>query len=175
MQWAVVALLGYDSYLVSTSTGSSFAAVLLCGLIMLNGWISSRAATYFYSDALLVTDVAILFAYHQMLISLHRAPHAIPAVFWIYSGLLASLYAVWDLLIRPHTTGPSRKRRLVLYIVLLCLVAVLQFAVAFFASEQRFEQTYLAAVGICSWGGILALWHWDKRRWIREVSGPESA
>lgn len=70
LEWALVVLLGYAVYILPYTSKAASYMTILCGAIVLNGWISSRAGAEFYNDILISVDVSILCLYYLMLNSL---------------------------------------------------------------------------------------------------------
>jgi hypothetical protein len=163
LEWALVALLGYDAYVLPHTSHAASYMTILCGAIVLNGWISSRAGAEFYNDILISVDVSILFLYYLMLNSLKSSSNSVPAEFWMYSAVLALAYLVWDSFILGRAE-PARKKQYILYIVLLAMITIAHFLLALVTHRKWLREAYIAAIGGSLWIVVLLLWHLDKWR-----------
>jgi hypothetical protein len=169
LEWSLVGLLGYAAYVFPHTSSAASYMTALCGGIILNGWISSRAGTSLYNDILIFIDVAILFLYYLMLNSLLNSSNSVSALFWIYSALLAASYSLWDIFILNRATA-ERKKRYILYIVLLVIITGGHFFLSWLSANRQMNESYIVLLGGGSWIAVLALWHFDKWRITHSAS-----
>lgn len=164
-EWALVALLAYSVHLLVSLPFPDCFLPAVSFLIILNGWISSRAAKSFYSDAMFVSDCFILALYYVMLDSVRDSANESMPRFCLVSCLVLTAYIVWDIAILSHVGDAKRRRRYHVYIALMSAIILLHGGLAWFT--WTYPQNYHEAVIAClalSWIYLLWVWHYDKWR-----------
>lgn len=161
-------LIGYAAYvLVVTSPASVFLAIVTTAII-LNGWISSRAASEFYSDTLLALDVAILMTYFAMLHALTLQPsHLALERFWRGSVCLAVEYILWDAVFIKRSTDAERRKMYAVYIAVLVVVLSVDLAGGVITNAFGGDVAVILSGG--GWLLALGFWHVDKWRIARRA------
>ena len=172
IEWAFPALIGYSTYVFIVSTGCVSLLAVLTGLIMLNGWISSRATSNLYSDWLLAIDVSGISLYFCMVSTLNLSRDHVNPAYWFYCAGLCLSYLFWDVailpLVLPLVGVEIWKKRFKLYVILMGIAAGLFVLAYLLHALNIFSETVCAAYGSFLWLALLGKWHLDQRRSRRE-------
>ena len=161
-EWAFPILIGFCAYLFMVSDDYVSILSVLTALIILNGWISSRATAEIYSDILLVIDVLGMFFYFCMVLSLNLSRNKLNPEYWLYCAGVCMAYFFWDLAILPLVGKENWKNRFRSYVILMAISAIL--FVCLFLIQKNYHDSELIVVilGSLLWGALLFKWHWDK-------------
>jgi hypothetical protein len=163
IEWACALLLGYCGFIVFHSGLEVALLASVLSLIVLNGWISSRATAVRYSDRFFVLDVLIAMTYFGCALALASSAYSVNPKFWLCSSLIAGFYMTWDLLVIPLVDGVAKKS-LTNYAVLMGVSGLLFFLLFILHRQAVLLGWTSTLVGAGVWLGVLAKWYWDRRR-----------
>lgn len=167
LEWTLLGLIGFSVYIFVVGRGAVSLLAVISALIILNGWISSRATSTIYSDLLLAIDVVIVAIYFGLTLTLHLSGDHLSASFWLFSAALCFAYLLWNLALIPLFPEPEKKRwrnRFGPYVVIMALSATFFVALHFLHVNSPVGEFSVAIAGSILWIAVLAKWHYDKLR-----------
>lgn len=170
IEWAFPLLIGYATYLFMVSAGAVSALCVITALILLNGWISSRATSNLYSDLLLAIDVIGMCFYFCMVLNLSFSRNQVLPSYWLYSSGLCISYFFWDLAIFPLVGKENWHNRFRFYVILMALSCVAFIGLYYLHKKNILNEYIVLALGSSLWLALLCKWHWDKMRSGKQTS-----
>ena len=171
LDWAFLALIGYCSYLFVLYEGMVSLLAAISALIILNGWISSRATANLYSDLLLSIDVLTMCVYFSLALNLHFARDHVLASYWVYSAALCIAYLSWDCAIITLVGKKVWRERFRIYVILMAISAGVFLGLYYCQSVSLVSESAAAIIGSLFWLGMLGKWHYDKFYVNHKVQG----
>lgn len=169
LEWAFAALIGYLAYLGLQANGWHAGVEWLTVLILLNGWISSRATKELYSDLILVVDVAAMCGYLWMALALRNNPNIVAPEYWAASSLVCGAYMGWDLAILRLVGKEQWKHRFRPYVVILGVALVVFMCLFALRTYTRVNEAVVCGIGAAVWLALLGKWHLDKMKHSHQI------
>lgn len=169
LDWAFFGLIVYCAFLFVNSSNSVAWFSLLTSLILLNGWVSSRATKTLYSDALLAVDMLAMCSYFAMVLILAHSNDEIEPRFWVACAGVSFSYLLWDVAILPLVGRDAWKKRFQLYVVLMVFTTFFFLCFYFVSISHPYLKGKFDFLGIVLWVALLAKWHYDKIRDCKDV------
>lgn len=160
-QCALLILMAIISYHAFYMSGLILAVHVITGLIILNGWISSRGHKP-YSDLLFATDVFILCLYIFLIMTLYASENQLDARYWLASSLICALYAIWDWAVK-YLVGDSVWKGMFRKYMRWMIVSSVGFAGLYILANTRASHSsVIILMGIALWIIILGKWLYDR-------------
>lgn len=156
IEWIFPILIAFATCITFTKSGWLLWVSIVSYVIILNGWISSKASEYVYSDKLLTIDIITCSIYLCMLLALYYSQDTLKHEYWLYSSLLCILYSLWDFFITP--TKEYIKR----YAILMIVCSVLFLLLYLGEIWDYFSSHISISIGTFIWSGTLLKWYYDK-------------
>ena len=162
LDWAFFCLIIYCAFLFVNSSNYVAWFSLLTSLILLNGWISSRATKSLYSDALLAVDMIAMCSYFAMVLILAFSKDEVEPRFWLACSGVSFSYLLWDIAILHLVGVDAWKKRFRLYVLLMGITTLCFLCFYFFIIKFPHLKLKIDISGIILWLVLLAKWHFDK-------------
>ena len=158
-KFAMVGLLTFDVVILYSSPGlmiSFFCAVMF--LAILNGWAAAEDDSMQYGDLYLLNDAICSAMYFLTLLELNDGRYD---NFWLYSGIIFAMYALWNILLLLQRQG----NRQVLQTFLICDIGASIFSFYIFV-QLKLSITFsfsifIQIVGLIMWVALLLVWYVD--------------
>lgn len=158
-KFAMVGLLTFDVVILYSSPGlmiSFFCAVMF--LAILNGWAAAEDDSMQYGDLYLLNDAICSAMYFLTLLELNDGRYD---NFWLYSGIIFAMYALWNILLLLQRQG----NRQVLQTFLICDIGASIFSFYIFVqlklSITSSFSIFIQIVGLIMWVALLLVWYVD--------------
>lgn len=163
IEWIISILIIFNTYAIFNKEGTIEIIIgVLTFLILLNGWISSKATSGLYSDSLLTIDIVTICLYFLLVLTYHESKELINNNYWLFSSIICACYGVWDIRIRKLVPTREWKKyyyKYIYYMIFSSLIFLSLFIINIICPESYL---IISIVGILTWMTVLVKWHYDK-------------